>query len=126
MRASMDAPSARRSAAPDPGAAPKKPRLLAPQASRDPRSSYAGAANGSRASADAAAAAAEQQAQVDELVAQYRTALGELTFNSKPIITNLTIIAHENIGAMGNVVAQCVDEHISQVRQSDAIPSDNC
>jgi pre-mRNA cleavage complex 2 protein Pcf11 len=83
-------------------------------------------AHGPPALAPAAPAPPAHLSSPDAFAAYFHSQLATLTFNSKPIITNLTIIAHENIGAMGNVVAQCVDEHISQVRQSDAIPSDNC
>lgn len=45
----------------------------------------------------------------------YKSHLAALTFNSKPIITNLTVMAHDNVSRMANVIAQCIDEHILQV-----------
>lgn len=42
--------------------------------------------------------------------------LKQLTFNSKPMINGLTILAHEHATRMAPIVCQCLEEHVRQVR----------
>jgi pre-mRNA cleavage complex 2 protein Pcf11 len=50
----------------------------------------------------------------DEAARKYRHALRDLTFNSKPIINNLTMLAHENI-AHAPLIVKSLTSHLITV-----------
>ncbi|KAK9765411.1 mRNA 3' end processing factor [Basidiobolus ranarum] len=52
---------------------------------------------------------------------QYRASLADLTFNSKPIITNLTILAQEHING-AKVIVQTIEDQIRRVHPRQKLP----
>jgi pre-mRNA cleavage complex 2 protein Pcf11 len=59
---------------------------------------------------------AQNQEAVDPIVARqlYRNELATLTFNSKPIITSLTIAAGDNV-SVSKVIVQTIEERLRTV-----------
>lgn len=45
----------------------------------------------------------------------YMHHLQTLTFNSKPVITNLTLFAHQHLHRMSMIVASCLEDHLKNV-----------
>ncbi|KAK9476402.1 hypothetical protein V1514DRAFT_183383 [Lipomyces japonicus] len=62
------------------------------------------------------------QVELNAIRQDYIVSLEELSFNSRPIITNLTIIAQENIQA-AEVITRAIEEHISKCSPSAKLPA---
>ena len=65
-------------------------------------------------------AAAMESQELRDFVASYASELADLTFNSKPIINTLTMLASENLAAASSIAA-AIERHILLV-STDAKP----
>ncbi|KAK7205106.1 hypothetical protein BZA70DRAFT_238537 [Myxozyma melibiosi] len=61
------------------------------------------------------------QEELEDIRQEYATSLEELTFNSKPIISNLTIIAQENMQA-AEVISRTIEDHIGKCAPGHKLP----
>ncbi|KAK2163156.1 hypothetical protein LSH36_84g01011 [Paralvinella palmiformis] len=57
----------------------------------------------------------------DEIAAEYKTSLEDLTFNSKPVINMLTMVAEENIDYAEQIVG-VIEERLNKVHPSQKLP----
>ncbi|SDA00297.1 BZ3501_MvSof-1269-A2-R1_Chr2-2g04515 [Microbotryum saponariae] len=53
----------------------------------------------------------------------FKSQLAALSFNSKPLITNLTLFAHEHLVRMAPVVASCLEDHLKVSPPSFKLPA---
>ncbi|KAI8918472.1 hypothetical protein DFJ77DRAFT_295563 [Powellomyces hirtus] len=60
-------------------------------------------------------------ADLEAIRLEYRASLADLTFNSKPIITNLTIIAQENLGAAPAIV-RAIEDQLRNAQPKQKLP----
>jgi len=60
----------------------------------------------------------------DEAVDDFKSSLADLTFNSKPLINMLTMLAEENAQYAEQIV-RVIEEHIRQVKNSGYVSSQN-
>lgn len=51
---------------------------------------------------------------MDSVLEEYRSSLAELTFNSKPLINMLTVLAEENFGHSADIV-RIIENQLYQV-----------
>jgi pre-mRNA cleavage complex 2 protein Pcf11 len=58
----------------------------------------------------------------EEIAEDYKSSLEDLAFNSRYEISNLTVIAKENIHA-AQAIARAIEEHITKVSAPDSLPS---
>ncbi|XP_057662114.1 pre-mRNA cleavage complex 2 protein Pcf11 isoform X5 [Diorhabda carinulata] len=57
----------------------------------------------------------------EEIKAEYSSSLADLTFNSKPLINVLTMLADEN-SPNANVIVEAIEEHLSKVHTDVKLP----
>ncbi|KAK9473960.1 uncharacterized protein V1510DRAFT_361984 [Dipodascopsis tothii] len=62
------------------------------------------------------------QTELEAIRQDYMTSLEELTVNSKPIITNLTIIAQENLPA-AEVITRAIEDHVNKCSPASKLPA---
>ncbi|KAL2487222.1 ENTH/VHS family protein [Abeliophyllum distichum] len=103
------------------GSLSKEPVLRKPRLTEEPAAPYPGA-NGRRNSISGVPGFLQRPVSSSIRSLCYKTALAELTFNSKPIITNLTIIAGENLHA-AKAIAAIVSTNIVEVASEQKLPS---
>ncbi|CAN4109536.1 unnamed protein product [Withania somnifera] len=98
----------------------KKPRLTQDTSQRASNSGFVNARF--RAIDNWENSSLQHEKQQEEIISEYKRGLAELTMNSKPIITNLTIIAGENLRD-AKAIASIICRNILEIPSEQKLPS---